>query len=294
MPFQSFVRIMEAVAAHDAAALLQASGEVFEKGFDPLRYGSGLCSILHVLRCMRSGLDVSGVFGYSAQEIEVLSKIAARCSNEQLSAMFRIVTRMVQELRFSENERACFEMALLDLVAIHQRPSLAAALKSISSAGQDAPDEKKNVIFEAGAQRTPSKETVRAQDIQEAWQLLMRDCQRLKQYLFRKLQGARISFAENEILLEYRGAIQDVAGLLPDEKDMLYLRERLAMVYEHKAGVRLVENIENDEPLPDEEPPTEADVLKAEEDELETMHPVVQQLCEIFYGQIVEKENDNA
>lgn len=149
VPLESYIRIMDNIADNNAQLILGEVARVVKAGADIPRFSDGLIELVRALRLFRNKVDLKALLGYATEEMERLEECAKRFNDEELSSFFRVLAQLKNDLRTSGNEQAALEMALLDMLAVKQRPSLAGILKAVSSGGllegSNSSSQKKNL-----------------------------------------------------------------------------------------------------------------------------------------------------
>jgi len=153
VPLQSYIKIFSNVAELSASGVIDEVSSVSSAGADLYRYAAGISDIIRALRLIREGISVRESAGFSTEEMSKLTELSGRFHDEELSSFYRISNFCMNDLRYVANERACVEMALLDMVALKKKPSLSEIISKLESAKTAAPD--KNATTSAAPVQKP-------------------------------------------------------------------------------------------------------------------------------------------
>lgn len=315
VPVESYIDLLGYVADGDKTGLIKEIHRVEELGIDLARYFAGLMNCVRSIRLVRNGVIVREILEYSDEEAAALGNIADRFHDDELSGIFRIGSGLQNELRFIPNERIAIEMALLDMAAIKSSPSLASIIRKLENAASpDASEntEKKKLKTpppvvthqpekketESGP-RTPANASSAGSPpvstLPACWKELMSSIQHSRQYLYFKLNEARVRFTGDQVILSYEqtGDNGYYSGIL-DKKDIGFIKDELKKRTGRPVSLKIESStpeipveaiVENgDVPLP------EAEMVKNPEvEELDLVNPVVEKIKDMFHGQIVDK-----
>jgi DNA polymerase III subunit gamma/tau len=320
VPLGSYLLLLENIAAAGRREVIAECDRVIRLGVDIPRYVAGLVDIIRALRLVRNGVRVQELLGYSASETETLSSLAERFVDEELSGIFRIGSTLITDLRTSSNERINLEMALLDMIALKNAPSVTALLKLLDEGGPThppagetkTPPVKPAPVRETRAAGTIEKIAPRAQaappsktaqeagvsdeDMRAAWREMLGEIQTSRSFLHFNLKEARI---------EYRDRVLSV--IFPEGEDHAYhsrVLDRAALDFikgellkrtgaEVAISVSSAPRAQNEEPVLEEAPPPEARmIMNPEAGEMQVVNPVVEKVRDAFSGKIIEKGDE--
>ena len=160
----SYIDILRCVAVNDSAALVKATDSAVDGGADITRYAAGFLDILRALRLVSNGIDIRAAAGFSPEEYTSIGECAKLFTDADFSAFFRICVTLQNDLRYCQNEKAVLEMALFDMKAAKQTPSLAAIIKRLETVSVPVSAGSPVVENHAAAPmvQTPSPDTVRS------------------------------------------------------------------------------------------------------------------------------------
>jgi DNA polymerase-3 subunit gamma/tau len=148
VPLQSYNRILRGISSGSAGEIVDEANLVVASGADAARYVAGLADVIRAMRLISNGVSIRDAAGYSADEMNDLDQLKDSFHDEELSAFHRRCVELQSEIRYVQNDCAAIEMALLDMMAIKKRPSLAAILSKL--------DEAKGVIAQTPVVQTVS------------------------------------------------------------------------------------------------------------------------------------------
>lgn len=146
VPIESYMKILTDIAGGDRKGVLIEVDRVVTLGVDIPRYAAGLIDVLRAVRLIKNGISVQELLGFSPEENGQLRNIAEMYSDEDIGALFATGKELLVSLRFAANERIYLEMALLDMAAAAQAPSVSALLRKIeelSEGGASTVEKKK-------------------------------------------------------------------------------------------------------------------------------------------------------
>ncbi|MDY6967931.1 MAG: DNA polymerase III subunit gamma/tau [Spirochaetota bacterium] len=129
VPIDSFLNLLDFVSKTDSKEVINEIDRVASLGVDVSKYVAGFIDILRTIRLVRHGVSVDDIYGFSDDEMTHINKVADMFCDEDISVFFRIISDLENELKYSTNERICLEMALLDMINIKKRPSVAALIQ---------------------------------------------------------------------------------------------------------------------------------------------------------------------
>ena len=312
VPTESFARLIELVSLGDNPGLMAEVHRIVSMGIDVSRYSAGFMDIIRYIRLINAGVDVKTMLGLSDEETRLLSDAGKRLGDFELSALFRVASDLVKNLRFSGNDRVYLEMALLDMVSVIKTPSIAEIIGRIeeSQGKNEAPGPERTAARPA-AQPEKKTDFPAEQDVMEAWNAMLDEYNARKNGLYFILRPGLIKYSAGRIVLSYpEGINPDDYSKKLDSKTAAFIEKNLSERLE--CGIKLEiaaaaaeqearpaakakkENAPDDyepEPSPLPEPET------AREPQKNVHHAesqAVKRIQDAFYGQIVKKENENA
>jgi DNA polymerase-3 subunit gamma/tau len=252
----SYIVILRSIAANDSAALVKAADSAVDGGADITRYAAGFLDILRALRLVSNGIDIRAAAGFSPEEYASIGECAKLFTDADFSSFFRICVSLQNDLRYCQNEKAVLEMALFDMKAAKQTPSLAAIIKKLEGVSVSA------APAQSGGQTAANT-------------------------------AAAVS--SSQLAPDLQTLTPPSAAVAPHshEPDKSGQSSSLAEETHNAAGIAQPPSqaqaadadAENDIPPPD-------DSLAGSQDlsEFDIEHPVIEKLKEVFHGQIIEKE----
>ena len=303
---ESYIRILENIAADNAKGLFDEIERIAEIGADFTRFVSGLSDIIRAARLIKRGIISAESIGLSQAEYSMLKDILGKFSDSDLSAMSRICIALQKDLKFAVDERINIEMALLDMSAVKKSPSISEIIKKLELT--------KNAPFEKSSDPEPVKKTpvetkkiepaaVSLKDIKAVWADFLREIQTEKGYLFSLVKQCVVELSGEEFSLIFTGgnALNDVGFYtkIIDKNKREIIEEGISRRIGFKVVLKIKtadalkssdipEKQENSEtetsPLPD------AEMLKNPElDELERRNPTAEKIKDVFHGEIIKK-----
>ncbi len=212
VPVESYMSILGAVAAADAAAVMEEVHRVASLGVDIPRYVNGFADMLRTVRLLRRGVSVTDLLGLSPAETELVGNVTASFHDEELSMMFRIVAELQSEMKFSANERINLEMALLDMIAVRTAPTLSDIVNRLGGgeAAPPSPATSKRARPPATPAAKPAAEKAAAApeaSLRRHWESFLGSIKDRKQYLHCILKPSRVSIADDTLRITFPGEV---------------------------------------------------------------------------------------
>jgi len=136
LPFESYNLLFRTIAEENPSLLFEEIERIYGMGVDIPRYAEGLSEVLRAMRLIKNGVPIKSLLALSDGEEKLFSETAGFFSDEELSRMFRVVSELQSDMRYSANAGINLEMALLDMLRIKQTPSLSAILKKMETSGE--------------------------------------------------------------------------------------------------------------------------------------------------------------
>lgn len=127
----SYIEILRRIASNDAAGLVAATDKAVDGGADVTRYAAGFLDILRALRLVSNGVDIRAAAGFSPEEYKSIEECSKLFTDADYSSFFKTCVALQNDLRYCQNEKAVLEMALFDMRAAKQMPSLAAIIRRL-------------------------------------------------------------------------------------------------------------------------------------------------------------------
>lgn len=318
VPIESYMKILTDIAGGDRKGVLIEVDRVVTLGVDIPRYAAGLIDVLRAVRLIKNGISVQELLGFSPEENGQLRNVAEMYSDEDIGALFATGKELLVSLRFAANERIYLEMALLDMAAAAQAPSLSALLRKIeelSEGGAGAVEKKNrkphNVITpphdadtaaERPADATANERQSAVSDdaIKRNWDEFIAQLRTTGAFLHAKLAHARVDVRGGRLSINYPAG-QDTSyySRILDRNDITFIKDALKkrMGQDIDVSIGRYDPVEQAElPVPGEDqsaPPPEAVMLKNPEvEEMEIVNPVVEKVKDLFQGKIINKGDE--
>jgi len=319
---ESHARLLRFIAGDDRAGIVTELDRVLSLGVDASRFIAGFLDAVRALRLLKGGVSVQELLGLSGEECELLRGLAADFHDEELGVIFRIGAVLQGELRFSGSERIMIEMALLDMAAAKNSPSLASIIRRIEELEVSRAEKEKPFPPEgSGAPRptasqplasprrapaegglsardrgTPPPKALSAEAAKKFWASLLSSIETKKQYLYFKLKDARIEVEGEALIIGFPpGEGNSYYTRMLDRKDLDFIKGELKKATGCECALRVRQLAHPQAAGPEataqeEIPLPEAEMLKNPEvEEMEVGNPVVEKVREIFHGQIIDK-----
>ena len=318
VPIESYMKILTDIAGGDRKGVLIEVDRVVTLGVDIPRYAAGLIDVLRAVRLIKNGISVQELLGFSPEENGQLRNIAEMYSDEDIGALFATGKELLVSLRSAANERIYLEMALLDMAAAAQAPSVSALLRKIEelSEGGASTVEKKNrkphnvitpphdadAAAERPAEATANERQSAVSDdaIKRNWDEFIAQLRTTGAFLHAKLAHARVDVRDGRLSINYPAG-QDTSyySRILDRNDITFIKDALKkrMGQDIDVSIGRHDPVEEAElPVPGEDqsaPPPEAVMLKNPEvEEMEIVNPVVEKVKDLFQGKIINKGDE--
>ena len=309
VPTESYIRLMNLIADTDGRGLMEEVDKIVSMGIDITRYSSGLIEVIRSLRLINSGVDIQGILGLSSEEMKSLRNAALKFSDEELGRFFVHGADLVKNLRFSGNDRVYLEMTLLDMVSVRKTPSITEIIKHLES-GMVTPrpeqvvnNEKKN-----DNERVVPAPQGNPMDVNDAWNLFLKDLEIKKDKLFYILRSLEAVFSSGVLTLQYPDGLggSSYKDIL-DQDTLSDIEKKFSVIFGSQVTVKngktiqspvkkaevkeleITERVKEDDyvPLSDAEM-----ILNPEKEEYNVESHAVSKLQNAFHGQIIKKGDD--
>lgn len=307
VPTESYIRLFSCIQSADRKGIISEVDRIVSSGIDISRYSAGLVDSVRSLRLIRNGIDVQGLLGLSPDEISGLKGASSGFGDEELSRIFRLAADLVKNLRFSGNDRVYLEMALLDMAAVVDTPSIADIIKRLEEGGgaEERPSGKPVSPARAGSSMTAAPEAAGGKTVpfNQAWEQMLYEMSLKKNMLHKILGFAAVSYNSGTVTLSFPSEI-DASGYIKtlDAAAVGLIENNLsaktgsvikvAVNWERPAAKSPEPVIsDNDQITADDTPPDAgAEMIRSpEKDEYRVESHAVKKLQDAFYGQIIKK-----
>lgn len=321
---ESHASLLKFIAGGDRAGIVSEVDRVLSLGVDVARFVAGFLDAVRALRLLKNGISVQELLGLSGEECGLFQGLAADFHDEELGVIFRIGSVLQNDLRFSGGERIMLEMALLDMAAAKNSPSLASILKKIETLQGEGPRGEKGkpsppgnsgapkpqpsgpaasprkTTEEAGPpsrdrETTPSN-ALSAETAKKFWASFLPSIEAKRQYLYFKLKDAQIEVEDGALCIGFPpGEGNSYYTRILDRRDMDFIKNELKKSTGCECAVRVRQLAHpptaiQEPATPEDIPPPEAEMLKNPEvEEIEVGNPVAEKVRELFHGQIIDK-----
>lgn len=308
VPIDSYVRILKAIASKDAELIIKEAASIVETGADIPRYAAGMLEIVRTVRFITKDIDIKNITGYSNEEILLLKEVGGQFADDELSGFFKILNSLQNDLKYSDNERIHLEMALLDMLAVAEKPSIADIIKAVKSTTVNS--EKKNSLNRNVTQKNTNKVTTNfvknsieetknitvnehknndnSSNIKEEWSNFINNIKSLKPLLFQKIIKCKIEFGERRIniVLPQKNMGRIKINFDDDDRNFIFSEfkkltsERFEIIYNSPEGN--IVNTDDTAPLPEKQ--MIEDIVH---NEVENSN-VVKKLVDTFFGEVLD------
>ncbi|TFH39116.1 MAG: DNA polymerase III subunit gamma/tau, partial [Chrysiogenales bacterium] len=320
VPVESYMNVLGAVAAADAAAAMSEVHRVSTLGVDIPRYVSGFADMLRTVRLIRNGVSAGDLLGLSDTEVGLVREVTAAFHDEELSMMFRISAELQSELKFSTNERINLEMALLDMIGVKTSPSLSAIISRLDGGASPPPkpagirQDAKTAAVKAPVREKAGEGNGAEISLHRQWDAFLEGIKDQKQYLHCILKPSKVSLKEDVLRITYPGeADHAYYSRILEARNMDFIKTEMSALFGRKIQV-VVSADTGEEVLPGEAaakkggtprgngidgaasadtggaPMPEAEMIKNPGvDEYNPVNPAVEKIKNAFHGRIVDK-----
>ncbi len=313
VPVESYMNLLGAVAAADAAAVMEEVHRVASLGVDIPRYVNGFADMLRTVRLLRRGVSVTDLLGLSPAETELVGSVTASFHDEELSMMFRIVAELQSEMKFSPNERINLEMALLDMIAVRTAPSLSDIIRRLgggeTAPTPPAPSKSARPPAEPAAKPAAGKATAAPEaSLRRHWEAFLGSIKDRKQYLHCILKPSMVSITDDTLRITFPGEVDhsyytrilEAPSIDFIKKEMSGLLGRtLRVVVGGAPGAGTLPGGKEGEGRPAPAagdgavPVPEAEMIRNPGvEEYQPANPAVEKIKNAFHGRIVEKKGE--
>jgi DNA polymerase-3 subunit gamma/tau len=131
VPVESYLSLLGHIASADPAAVIAEINRVASMGAALPRYIAGFIDMVCTVRLMKNGIDMKEISGFSDAEAASIRECAGLFVDSELSAFFKIAAELQGKLRIASNERIYIEMAMLDMIAVRNAPSIASIISRL-------------------------------------------------------------------------------------------------------------------------------------------------------------------
>jgi len=313
VPTESYIRLFNYIQASDRKGIIGEVDRIVATGIDIFRYSAGLVDSIRSLRLLRNGIDLQGLLGLSPDEIDGLKSSSAGFGDEELSRIFKLAADLVKNLRFSGNDRVYLEMALLDIAAVIDTPSIADIIKRLEEggtaeqSGQPAAPQISDQLKSSQA-KTPAPEipVKKNSEFNEAWEDMLREMSSKQNTLHKALRAAVVAIDSGTVTVNFSSGIDasgyikilDAGAIALIEKN-LSLKTGSVIKVAVKGGGAVrppakkaePEIYGNDQDAEGDNPPVpDAEMIRSpEKEDYNVESQAVKKLQDAFYGQIIKK-----
>jgi DNA polymerase-3 subunit gamma/tau len=128
-----FEQMMQAVAAHDAASMLQQAAQLLDAGNSPQQIARQMVRFLRNCLMARLAGEKSDLLQVSDEESERAGRVAAEFSEEDLTRFLNSMLRTFDDLGYRQEQRFHLELGLLKLVHMQRMLPFEELFRQLSS-----------------------------------------------------------------------------------------------------------------------------------------------------------------
>lgn len=154
---------MEALIENRAQTLIEVISRVVEQGKDLLQFVSEFIWYLRNLLVVKTAEDPGHLVDVSAENLEEMKRVAERVEMEMLFRYIRILSELVNEMKYSSNKRVLLEIAFIRLCRPQMEndyDSLINRLHNLEQLNENLQDALENGQFSVAAQSSDSPAAV--------------------------------------------------------------------------------------------------------------------------------------
>jgi len=320
VPVESYINQLKNIINTDAVSSILEIERIVTMGVDIPRYIAGFVDVFRSLRLIVNGVSLQELLGLSEVEISMLKEISSSFSDGELSAVFRLLNTLQNDLRFAGNERICLEMAMLDIISVKGTPSVASIIRKLEESGKGMGIEREPVRTTVKNEMAPLQETKKKNEIkniQVLWPEFLNSISESRQYLHSILSPSKVQLLENNLQIRFVGSDYSYYSRILDSGRKEIIRKAMSELLGQSINVS-VEIVENDDKIADEvsgdfiasgnesmpeelissdntpdddqAPLPDAVMLKnPESEEFIVKNPAVEKIKNIFHGQLIDK-----
>jgi len=115
---QTLSAFTDRILAHDGAALLEQIDALLEQGQDLRQFLAGLVEHIRNLIIVRTAKEPGRIIERSASEIDTIQRQASGTDTEQLILLFDVLSRTLDEMRWSPHQRFTVEIGIVKACSV--------------------------------------------------------------------------------------------------------------------------------------------------------------------------------
>jgi len=325
VPLESYLKLIQYIYNLDALKAIDEVDRIVMIGVDIPRYVDGFMDIIRTIRLVNHGFSINTILGFSDEEVADIKNIADKSFDEELSILFRIATDLQNALRFSNNERICLEMAILDMISAKKSPSISSILQKLEGLNNNTEaisnklntsqtnshknsnplvkdsQEKKIIISESdnqpnvqigGGEDAREPITLTNKVLKKQWQDLLSRIKDKKTFLFDHLKDSHIVLKNKIVHIQFPdGLTPEFHSKILEKKDLSFIQDELSNIFKRDIVVSVVnDGIGADRKSIKEDPSLNNSMPKNDKQVgLEKLRPTVKKVKDLFHGKIIEK-----
>lgn len=133
VPIETLLSFTDRLLAGDAAGLLRQVDELTEHGQNLRQFLSSLAEHLRNLIAAKIAPDPAGIIDLPSADIQALSRQAGQAEVERLLMLFDSISRTLDEMRWSPNQRFTFEIGLVKACSLKPLRPVSDLLKEVKA-----------------------------------------------------------------------------------------------------------------------------------------------------------------
>jgi DNA polymerase III subunit gamma/tau len=318
-------QLTEAILRHETAQVLDLVKLLHDQGYDPKQFFSEMVEQVRNLLVYKLAKTPHELLDLPDEELQSLRKLADLAAWEQLQQLFSLFLAAQDEIRGSLFPHFTLEMALVRASRLDLLQPIQEILNQLddlrkgkpSHENRDRPDQGQKTVQENTAPPSPSEKTIAELSQEEApannptmapaevirlWEETVHKIKEAKPNLGSYLeQGIMISATVEMLMLGYPAHAGFLADLISKPDNRQFINDTLARVFpkkppgfEIRSGATTALAIK-----PEGEPPRQQTGMPVPEgppgpvsQENSAAHPLIQEVLQIFGGQVIELKKE--
>jgi len=294
---ESLLKFTSGLLSRDSAGLLRLIDMLLEQGQDMRQFLSGVVEHLRNLLVAKISAEPSTIIELPASDVEAIKRQAAAAEAEHLLLLFDSLSKTLDDMRWSPNQRFTVEVGLIkacNLAPLKPLAEVLARLKMLEArlaAGHSPNAPLVSAIHERQAE-SPSKEPVSSSPSQpapvsnrgddEVWSKIMSALKSMKPGLASALAHSKlVKMTDTELVINLKGS--------SFQKELIDKRENRGVLEDLAAEV-LGKKVQIKIQLLAEAAGTDSKQKMQKRQKLEEQDPLVQDALRIFGGEVVEPD----
>ncbi len=250
VPVDSYIKLMEYILDSNAVSLMDEVERVVSTGADVSRYVEGLIEIIRSLRLIKSGITLQPLLSLSNDEITMIEDIAEKFYDEELRILYKISFELHKDLRYTANGRVNLEMALLDMIAVRNMPSIASIIEKMGSSvswdissdrGCNKPEGSASVSSADPKDVKDKTSSSKVKTLHDHWSDFLTGLYESNQYLHFVLKKAAIRLSESILYLTFSGGDdEEYYNRVLDSEARSLIKDEMTSRLGYKIGISII------------------------------------------------------